>query len=331
MHDIARAAHVNQSTVSRVLNTGDGTSISADVRSRILRIARKLDYAPNPSAVALRTGETHTVMVVVSDMTDMYYSGIIGGVQHVLVAEHYTLVLHSLAHAGPPEHLRRFMRRFHFDGALMLGALPGLSDEAIEALARQELPLVLAGRELRAGAVPSVTVANREGGRLAAGHLGDLGHERVAVMRGPRGWPDISRRIEGFRGEMAKRGIRDGSLLIFPCPSRQTGSGYAATEKLIASTRPTAIFCMNDATAIGAIRALRHAGRRVPEDVSVVGFDDSEIAEYSCPPLTTVRQPRVEMGRAGATLLTDLMHGRKAGSRVLDVKLIVRESTCQRR
>lgn len=331
MNDIARAAHVNQSTVSRVLGTGKGTSISEDVRARILRIARRLDYQPNPSAVALRTGETRTVMVVVSDITDHYYAGILSGVQEVLVASGYSLVLHSLAQAGPLKDLPRFMQRYHYDGVMMLGALPGLSDEVIGALANRGLPLVLVGRALRTPAVLSVTAANRNGGRLVAAHLRDLGHRRIAVMRGPRGWPDFIQRVEGFRAEMATNDSRGDSLIFFSCTSRTMRSGFEATERLLASSKLTAIFCLNDATAIGAMSALRAAGRRVPSDVSLVGFDDSDIAGFSCPSLTSVRQPLVGMGKEGAELLMAAMHGGEGTSRVLDVELIIRESTCPRR
>jgi DNA-binding LacI/PurR family transcriptional regulator len=129
---------------------------------------------------------------------------------------------------------------------------------------------------------------------------------------------------------MKKAGGAD-SLVLFSSASRQTKSGFEATAKLLASSRPTALFCMNDATAVGAMGALRQAGLRIPADVSVVGFDDSEIAEFSCPPLTSVRQPRLQMGRKGAELLMDAMQGRSPASKVLDVELILRESTCPRR
>lgn len=326
MKDVARQAAVNQSTVSRVLGTAKGASISAGVRRRIQRVARALDYHPNPTAVALRTGATRTVMVVVSDMTDMYYSGIISGVQEVLVAEGYSLVLHSLAHAGSLPDLPLFVRRYRFDGVLMLGALPGMTDAAITSLAARELPLVLVGRSARSGSVPSVTAANRDGGRLAAAHLLGLGHARIAVMRGPRGWPDIARRVEGFRSELAREDVDDFSL--FPCSSRGMRSGYAATVKLLASRTPTAIFCMNDATAVGAMSALRRAGMSIPGHVSVIGFDDGELAEFACPPLTSVRQPRLQMGREGAWRLVHAMRGQGAESLELGVELIVRESTC---
>jgi len=330
MKDVARQAGVNQSTVSRVLGTARGASISADVRRRVQRIARTLDYHRNPSAVALRTGATRTVMVVVSDMTDMYYSAIISGVQEVLVAEGYSLVLHSLAHAGPPEGFPRFFRQYNFDGVLMLGALPGMTDDAIASLAGCGLPLVLVGCSMKASSVPSVTAANREGGRLAAVHLWGLGHTRIAVMRGPRGWPDITQRIEGFRAELSRQGADTGSVRLFPCALRQTHAGDEATAKLLESWTPTAIFCMNDATAVGSMSALRRVGLRIPGDVSVVGFDDGELAEFSCPPLTTIRQPRLQMGREGARSLIRAMRGRdpEETSLVLEVELVVRESTC---
>jgi LacI family transcriptional regulator len=329
MKDVAREAGVNQSTVSRVLGAAGGASISADVRRRILRIARALDFHPNPTAVALRTGATRTVMVVVSDMTDMYYSGIISGVQEVLVAEGYSLVLHSLAHAGPLEDLPRLVRRYHFDGVLMLGALPGMSDAFIASLAGRELPIVLVGRALKAYRMPAVTAANSDGGRLAAAHLWGLGHRRIAVMRGPRGWPDITKRITGFRAELKRHVARAETLRLFPCNSREMKSGYESTLKLLESWKPSAIFCMNDATALGTLSALRGAGLRVPDDVSVIGFDDGEIAEFACPPLTSIRQPRLRMGREGALRLMLAMRGEEAESLVVGVELIVRESTCR--
>jgi len=329
MKDVARRAGVNQSTVSRVLGSSKGPSISAEVRRRVLRIARALDYNRNPSAVALRTGATRAVMVVVSDTTDMYYSAIISGIQEVLAAEDYSLVLHSLAHAGPPSNLPRFIRRFHFDGVLMLGALPGITDDTVRSLRGEGVPIILVGRALKGGDVPSVMAANATGGRLAASHLWALGHQRVAAMRGPRGWPDVTLRIDGFRDELARRGASMELLRLFPCASRQTHSGFEATRKLLTDARPTAIFCMNDTTALGAMRAIREAGLEVPRDVSVVGFDDGELAEFSHPRLTTIHQPRLQMGREGACRLIALLKNEAAvESVVLDVHLVTRESTC---
>jgi LacI family transcriptional regulator len=346
MRDVARRAGLNQSTVSRVLSSTGRVSISADVRRRVRRIARALDYHHNPSAVALRTGATRTVMVVVSDMTDMFYSAILSGIQEILAAEGYALVLHSLAHAGPPADLSRFLRRYRFDGALMLGALPSITDDGITTLAGQGLPLVLIGRSLEKSVVSSVTAANGSGGRLVAAHLVSLGHRRIAVMRGPRAWPDIAQRVAGFRREFAVTAAVPDGIRLCPCSSRQMASGYSATAKLLAAWRPTAIFCMNDATAIGSMRAIREAGLRIPADISVVGFDDGELAEFSLPPLTSIRQPRLRMGREGARQLVQAMNRSGAqreaqheaqhaaqyeaqhASLVLDVELVVRGSTC---
>ena len=330
MRDVARLAGVHQSTVSRVLGTPGGPSISATVKSRIRHAARALDYLRNPSAVALRTGSTRTVMVVVTDTADMYFSEMIDGIQEVLAAEGYSLVLHSLAHAGPPSDLTQLLRRQQLDGALLLGFLPKTTDDDITALAGRGLPLVLIGRSLKRGVLPSVTAANLDGGRLAAFHLWSLGHRRIAVMRGPRGWPDIAERVEGFRRELAGAGARPELVRVFSCGSRRMASGYSAMKNLLASWKPTAVFAMNDSTAIGAIRALREAGLRIPEDVSVVGFDDGELAEFSCPPLTTVHQPRQQMGREGARELVRAMRGEGASkaARIFDVLLVVRGSTC---
>jgi DNA-binding LacI/PurR family transcriptional regulator len=328
MKDIARKAGVNQSTVSRVLGGRRDVSISAGVRRRILRTARALDYHHNLSAVALRTGSTKTVMVVVSDITDLYFSAIISGIQEVLINEGYSLVLHSLAHAGPPGRLPSFLHRYRLDGALMLGAPPGMTDQSISMLADRGVPFILVGHSVADGSVPSVTVDNLSGGQLAAKHLWGLGHRKIAVMRGLRKLPDTMERVRGFRREIGRAPSAD--IRFFPCISRQMESGYTLTGRLLATWRPTAIFCMNDATAIGSIRAITERGLRVPEDVSLVGFDDGEYAEFSSPPLTTLRQPRAEMGRESARQLVRCMKkpGALAVPLVLPVQLVVRRSTC---
>jgi DNA-binding LacI/PurR family transcriptional regulator len=331
MHDVARRARVNQSTVSRVLSDTRTAAISAAVRERVLAAARSLDYHRNLSAVALRTGSTRTIMVAVSDIGDSYYSDIIGGIQETLDGAKYSLVLHSLAHAGPPTSLPLLMRRIRFDGALLLGALPSMSDADILELRKAGPRVVLIGRSFEGNSVSSVTAANREGGRLVAEHLIGLGHRQIAVMKGPRGWPDINQRALGLQ-EAAR--IADAvEVKAFPCRSWTPQSGYETMLQVLDAWTPTAILCVNDATAVGAMRALRERGKSIPQNVSVVGFDDTEGAGYSCPPLTTVRQPRKEMGREGASELLRLLataRGRKGEPRatVLDVGLVVRGSTC---
>jgi len=329
MRDIARLAGVNQSTVSRVLSSTADASISTTVRRKIIRISRRLDYFRNPSAVALRTGSTNTMLVVISDITDTWYSSIISGIEEVLVAAGYTMILLSLQYTPTRGRLDEAFHQYRLDGALLLGALPGLKDRDIRELARRRVPLMLVGRTLGEPAVASVTVDNGAGGRLAAAHLWGLGHRRIAAMRGPRGWPDLVNRLAGFRRELARLGLGPGSLDIFPCASREAEAAFAAVTSLLERKRPTALFCINDATAFGAIRAIRKAGLRVPRDVSVVGFDNAELAPFSDPPLTTVRQPGREMGRRGAReLLAAIGEGRSPVSGRLDVDLVVRSSTC---
>jgi DNA-binding LacI/PurR family transcriptional regulator len=331
MRDIARLAGVNQSTVSRVLNQPGGASISGSVRRKVLAIARRLDYNRNPSAVALRTGSTRTVLVVISDITDAYYSEIIGGIEAGLIAEGYSMVLHSLLNTGTRERLEEIFHQYRLDGALMLGALPGLADEAILGLCRRDIPLILVGRRTADALIPSIVADNVEGGRLAAACLYGLGHRSFAVMRGPRGWPDYSQRLTGFRREIERNALGRDSVAVFPCPTRGMEAGYEATLRLFSARKPTALFCLNDATAIGSMHALREIGLRVPQEVSVIGFDDADIARYSDPPLTTIRQPRRLMGeRAVQALLGSLLRGEPPASATLAVSLVERRSTCPR-
>ena len=329
MHDIARLAGVSQSTVSRVLGSRAGeVAISEAVKRRIHRVADRMDYRLNPTAVALRTGSGHTVLVVVSDITDSYYGAIISGIESVLVTEGWSMLLHSLLHTGPADQIGALVRRQQAGGVLLLGALPGVTNDSLGSLARRKPPIVIVGRSMTG--VASVTADNGMGGRLAAGLLWDLGHRKIAWMQGPRGWPDFSTRISTFRRTLRARGADEASLHNFPCPSRDPRAGHAATRALLAKWAPSALFCLNDSTALGAMRALREVERRVPEEVSVIGFDDGELAEESCPSLTTIRQPRFEMGRAGAALLLGIVGGTaKREAIVLPVTLIERESTCR--
>ncbi len=331
MRDIARRAHVNQSTVSRVLGGGgDGGSISEEVRRRIIRIAKRIDYQRNPSAVALRTGSTRTVLVVISDITDNYYSAIISGIEGVLVREGYSMILHSLVHGEPQKRLGELFHQYRLEGALLLGALPGLRSADLLWYCARGVPVIFLGRTVSGSGATSVTVDNEAGGRLVAEHFWALGHRRIAVMRGPRGWPDFPQRIAGFRKGILHGGGNPDDVSMFPCVSRQPKDGFEATKTLLASMKPTAIFALNDSTAIGCIGALAEAGLRVPEDVSVVGFDDSELAALAWPPLTTVRQPRFEMGQLGAERLLSSFRGDTSvkGNQVLGVTLVKRKSTC---
>jgi DNA-binding LacI/PurR family transcriptional regulator len=338
MQDVARLAKVNQSTVSRVLAGTSAATISVESRRRILRVSRSLHYERNPSAVALRTGSTRTVLVVVSDITDSYYSPIIGSIEKILVEEGYSLILHSLVNTVTSQRLASVFHQYRLDGALFLGALPGLTDHDIAALSRRGIPVVVVGRTLNQSPLTTVTVDNEAGGRLAAEHLWSLGHRRIAVMQGPADWPDFRQRLAGFRRELQRRGLHPARLLLVPCQARQAVDGQEATASMLAKHVPTALFCLNDITAFGSIRAIREHGLRVPQDISVIGFDDDALAAFSDPPLTTIRQPRAELGMRGAeTLMNAILSPAGAGARsqpvspVLEVALVVRGSTCRPR
>jgi LacI family transcriptional regulator len=339
MQDIARLANVNQSTVSRVLSGSSSASISDESRKRIQQISRSLHYERNPSAVALRTGSTRTVLVVISDITDSYYSPIISSIEKVLVKEGYSLILHSLVNTGTRERLGGVFHQYRLDGALLLGALPGLTDLDISALSRRGIAVVVVGRSLDGSPLTTVTVNNEDGGRLAAEHLWTLGHRSIAVMQGPRGWSDFGQRLAGFRRELFKRGMKANRLFQVSCEARQAEDGFRATARLLKKHTPTALFCLNDITAFGSMRAIREHGLRVPEDVSVIGFDNDALGAFSDPPLTTIHQPRSEMGTCGAETLIGVIRSapqngspatrtQALGSSVLGVNLVLRSSTC---
>ncbi len=338
MRDIARLAGVNQSTVSRALNSSSAGAISAPVRRRVLSIARTLRYHRNPSAVALRTGATKEVLVVITDITDSYFSSIISGIEAALVREGFSMILHSLVHAESRPRLEGLFHTYRLDGALLLGALPDLPGCGDPVSQRPRHPAgadrphrcirlhQLRDRGQPAGRVPLRLAPRRPGSPT---HRRDARTERLA-------------RFPPAPGGAAARGLAARPPAVSRSATTRAGPGRRrpATRRpleLLKTSRPTALVCLNDATAFGSIRAAAEQGLRVPRDISVIGFDDDDLAAYADPPLTTIHQPRLEMGIRGTQELLAAMKAQTATTTpaaspatttILDVSLVVRSSTC---
>jgi len=326
MRQIADLAGVSIATVSRVLNGRE--DVSEETRGLVSRVIRENGYTANRNAQSLSGGRTGLVGVLVPLVFPAYFSGILAGAAEALSERDFQIVLSPTGH----EHEREvsIVDRLHglTDGAMII--LPEESSEELERLLDSGFRFVVLDPLMPLNErIPSVSAAHMSGADQAMKHLLDLGHRRVGQITGPRGWVATEDRRRGYRAALAAAGI-----LPDPTIEREAepeiGPGRAAAEQLLAlSEPPTAIFAFNDNIAIGAIQAARARGLRVPDDLSVVGFDDVEHAAIVTPALTTVRQPLAEMGRTGVSLLMRLLEGQRFETLHVELatRLVVRDST----
>ena len=326
IRQIADQAGVSIATVSRVLN-GRG-DVSDETRDLVTRVIRENGYTANRSARGLSAGRTGFVGVVVPLVYPAYFSGILDGAAEALFERDLQIVLSPTGQ----EHDREVsvLDRLHgaTDGSLII--LPEESSEELERHLDSGFRFVVIDPLMQLDErIPSVSAANTSGADQAMRHLLDLGHRRIAQIAGPRGWLATEDRRRGYRAALASAGILpDPALEVESIPEIDPGRD-AAASLLALPDPPTAIFAFNDNAAIGAIQAARARGIRVPEDLSVVGFDDVEHATIVTPALTTVRQPLAEMGRTAVSLLSRLMEGQSFETLHVELatRLVVRDST----
>ncbi|WP_377272325.1 LacI family DNA-binding transcriptional regulator [Peterkaempfera sp. SMS 1(5)a] len=324
--DVARRAGVSKATVSRVLN--GKADVDADTAQRIREVIAETGYVPSSRAVGLARGRTRTVGMLVPSLTWPWIGDVLQGVVDVLEADGYGVLLYTCTRGE--ESLRRFAEQVSgsaFDGLLVIE--PENTLDYIAELHRKGLPVVLIDDRGHHPEFPSVATTNRDGGAAAARHLAATGRHRPAVVTGLAHFGCVRDRTEGFAEAAAAEGLLLDPQLVVEGDFTEE-SGRAAVGKLIASGKPfDAVFAHNDLTASGVLRALHEAGRRVPEDVAVIGFDDIQLAAHTEPALTTVRQPMREMGEAAAGLLLSHLEGVPVSPApfILPTTLVVRGSS----
>ena len=327
IRQIAELAGVSIATVSRVVN-GRG-DVSHETRELVGRVIREHGYTANRSARGLQSGRTGLVGCLVPLVYPAYFSGILSGAAEALYEHDMRLVL------GPTrrEHEREVSlldRLMHgtTDGALIV--LPEESSEELERALADGYPLVVVDPLLPLDErIPSVSAAHMSGADQAMRHLLQLGHRRIAAITGPPGWVATEDRRRGYHAALAAAGILPDPELEVEADFEIAQGGKAAGALLDLGDPPTAIFAFNDNIAIGVLQAARERGLRVPEDVSVVGFDDVEHATIVSPALTTVRQPLAEMGRTAVSLLMRLLEHQRFETLHFELatRLVVRDST----
>ncbi len=334
LEEVAKLAGVSRSTVSRVIN--EHPNVRPEVRQRVWEVIRQTGYQPHAAARSLATRRTWVIGLIIPQavttlFTDPYFPILLRGIADVCNAHNYHLML-SLFSQRRVQNSRAYqdllyqqvLRGRHLDGVVVSSA--PLDDPIFPCLLEDNVPFVIVGRYLHER-INYVDVDNVVGARMAVEHLLRLGHERIATITGPLNMCAGQDRLEGYRQALAARGIPVDENLIAEGDFSEQG-GRAAMQRLLPH-RPTAVFAASDMMAVGALKTLRDAGLRVPDDIALVSFDDIPLASMVDPPLTTVRQPIEQLGSTAAELLISLLENPQEETVhriVLPTELVIRAS-----
>lgn len=329
MRDVAERADVSVTTVSHVVN--ETRHVSDELRERVEEAMDALGYRPNRLARSLRRGETYTIGVVVPDSSNPFFAEVARGVEDTSFAQRYSVILcNSDGDLEKELFYANVLTAKQVDGILFVAA--GVSTEHIRTLQKQQVPLVVVDREIPDVSVDEVLTDNVHGGEMITRHLIDLGHRRIGCITGPSDVTPSAHRVTGYCRALEEASLPFDEEIVLKGDFQYEGGYRGAQRLLMMDDPPTAIFACNDLMAVGVIRAAREMGWRVPADLSVVGFDDVRLASFTSPPLTTVAQPKYEMGVVATELLLERMDSRDQPPqhRLLETRLVVRQSTARR-
>ncbi|MCM3261452.1 LacI family transcriptional regulator [Paenibacillus lautus] len=320
--DVAKLAGVALSTASYALS-GD-SRVSSKTRSKVLEAARQLNYRKNGFAMDLKRSRTKTIALILTDLSGPYYSELIRSVQEVALNNGYDLIACS-SMGGRDSTAVKFLREKRADGAIILA--PNIRDEVLIETSGPQFPIVVMDRPLCSEFLVNVLVDGEQGGYTATRYLLENGHRHVAYISGSSDSYDNHLRYQGYLRALAEAGLEEQSKWRLSGNFVREG-GYNATKMMIMQgSLPTAVFYGNDEMAIGGLKAFEESGISVPDDVSVIGFDDIQLAEYVNPPLTTIRQPKSEAGSLAAHLLFQILGGESVKqSYMLTTEMIERAS-----
>lgn len=309
--DVARLANVSVATVSRALANPD--MVTQETRRKVLDAVRQTGYTPNIAARNLRVRKTMMALVVVPDIANVFFAEVLRGIDETLSAEGYGLIIANLNHSADREaRYAEWAMAGQVDGVLLLcGHLIGGQGRNLN---DANLPIVAVCERIPGENFPQVEINNRDAACKAVTHLLDMRHRRIAYISGPRGNILDAEREAGYRDAFSKLGMTPDKKWL--CPGDFTfQSGAQAAKTIMAlpeKNRPTAVFAANDEMAIGFLKTVQDAGRKVPEDFAVAGFDGIAFADFCQPALTTMVQPRRALGATAAAILADMMQGRPA-------------------
>lgn len=322
---VAKRAKVSASTVSRILN---GTAVvSADKKRAVDQAIKALDFVPNPVARGLAGGKTMSIGVITQAIDSPFYGGALRGIEDELDKSGYSSLFVS-GHWNATEEARciETLKARRVDGIIVLTGR--LSNSTLKSCAAA-LPIVVTGRQLNAPNLFSLNFDNFAGGRLATEYLISLGHKKIAFITGDSKHPDANERLRGYQQALKEAGITFDAALVAPGLFHEE-SGLLAVERLLDNRqRFTALLSANDQMALGACLGLHRRGIKVPQDVSVVGFDNLLTSKYAWPPLTTIHHPAYELGKLSALAMMQLLRGETPSIEIPEPYVVMRESTAQ--
>ncbi len=329
LKEVAKYAKVSITTVSRVMNEAD--KVNPETRERVQRVMRELDYQPNRVAQRLRTskGQSKLLGLIIPDIQNQFYSSIVRGVEDVAYGKDYAVILCNSDENPTKE-------RFYLD-VLQSESVDGVIlppihqySKVVEGLIESGVPVVCVDRKLVREAVDTVVVNNEKGGYLAVKHILDFGHKRIAILTSSSQFSSFDERLTGYKNALKDHNIALDDELIKEGDPRSTESAYLFTKELLRlSNPPTAIFATNNLMTLGVLEAVHEEQLNVPDDISIVGFDDMPWARAISPPLTVIKQPGYEMGRRATELLFQRFEDpkREPVQIIMEPTLIIRKST----
>jgi len=326
--DVAKQAGVSHSTVSRALH---GSSlISGETVERIRQIATEMGYSPSAAARSLKTNRSHALGVIVSTIDDPFFSEILQGIEEIAQAHGYSMLMAASQRDPKREQaIVQDMRERHVDGLIICSA--SFSAEQRRKLLEYGIPIVMVNNQAAEEYRYSIYHDDVDGSRQVTRHLIELGHRRIAYLGNSLSGRTTLDRLTGFRLEMEAAGLAAPAEYVYEVPGSHPEDGLAALDHFLnLPQHPTAIFCFNDMLAIGLLNGLHAAGLHVPEDISIVGFDNIVFSAYTNPPLTTLDQPKHFIGAEAARLILGLLDDEEAPEQQIQKlkgKLLVRQST----
>ena len=322
--EVSLRARVSPATVSRVLN--ETVPVADDTKQRVLDAVKELDYQPNVFARGLVTNRSGGIGVLLNEISSPFYAGLIGGVEQVVEeAGGHLLVSSGHADVNRERKAVAFLKQHRSDALIV--QVDAASDDDLLAWAKGGPPLVVFGRFVAELAHHCIYLDNDKGGFLATQHLISKGHRRIAHVSGPLWIQDSHARLRGYRRALEHSGLPFDESLVVEGDFSEAGGQRATAQLLGRKPDLSAVFAGNDQMALGALTALREAGYRVPDDISLVGYDDVLFARYLSPALTTVRQPLYEMGQAAARLAIGSLRGKETEvKRTFEPELVLRMS-----
>jgi LacI family transcriptional regulator/LacI family repressor for deo operon, udp, cdd, tsx, nupC, and nupG len=327
IYDIAKRANVAPSTVSRALQ--DHPRIAEKTKQRIKQIATEMDYIPSTVAKSLFANRTWTIGLVLVTIADPFMGRVVEGVEHTALEAGFNVFL-STSQNDPQRELAviDIFQQRRVDGIIVIAS--HLFSRYAQHLDRGSTPIVVINEQDPGANMHSVTVDDVQGAQLAVEHLIGLGHRRIGYVGIPNRPKSNQHRLKGYQNALAAAGIESDPALIFASGELEGHAmrGEASLELMLASGA-TAVFCYNDTTAMGVLAACYRRGVVVPDQLSVIGFDDIDMAVYAIPPLTTIRQPRFELGQRAMSMMLAALDGQKPDNQILPGELVVRETTAR--